>query len=524
MSDANREYVAALAERDEELGRQLAARFGRATAPRRSVPYRIVRRLVFELKKLAGPLAKRVLRGSERRWNRSFGDRKRIANGSHHLIAGYRLEVHALRDDGVLDTLAATQAEYWVLTRHAGQLLADAMPHLTQALSAPGEIQLWFGDSRSPAGVRERRSEFNRLLLRQVDVLGPAVLCSVAALRELAERGVIPELWPLALGLTLPSARIQLIREVLAIGSVAEVVANEHAEQAAELVRAELRSSGYEALVQVSAIGRRDVSYALNAQPTVSIVIPTRGSAHEGRVLVIDAVRSLIEKSSYPHIELVIVADEPTPQAVVDEIDTLAAGRVRWVRWSEPFHFSAKMNLGAAAASGEVLLFLNDDVEVVSTDWIEQMLSLIGIDGIGYVGALLFFADSTIQHAGHFYAGGAGHIGIEAAFELRNPNQLFQNDRVVSGVTAACSLITRHRFDEAGGFSLGFPGNYNDVDLGLKLGELGSTLAVAGRARLYHFESKTRDARVLRSELLALHQRWYARIQADPYWRHSEGL
>ena len=110
--------------------------------------------------------------------------------------------------------------------------------------------------------------------------------------------------------------------------------------------------------------------------------------------------------------------------------------------WDAPFNFSAKMNRGAVAASGEYLLLLNDDVEVVTDDWIETLLGLAQQDGVGIVGAQLYFEDSTVQHAGQIYTGGvAGHAAFGWAGGRDDSIKSMATDHEVSGVTAACALI-----------------------------------------------------------------------------------
>jgi GT2 family glycosyltransferase len=256
----------------------------------------------------------------------------------------------------------------------------------------------------------------------------------------------------------------------------------------------------------------------------VSIVIPTRGGsgvvAGRERVFVVEAVRGILERSTYSDVEFVVVADDATPQRVIDELEEIAGDRLRLVRWSSAFNFSAKMNQGALIAAGEYLLLLNDDVELVSADWIEQMLGLAQQPGVGMVGALLYFEDGSLQHAGHLYEGGAaGHIGFGAFPGQPAVLDFYDVDREVSGVTAACALIRAETFRTAGGFSQLFPGNYNDVDLCFKVRGLGLSIVCSSRAHLYHFESRTRDARVAPSELRAIHARWFDRMQVDPYWR-----
>lgn len=515
-------FMAELEATDARIGREVSEVYGRGVIPRRSLLFRVLRRGFFELKKVFGPLVRKILRFARRQWHRRIADRSRVADGAAFGSGGVSVEVHSLTSADLREKLADTQAAFWLLTREPGQLLQSATPQILSTLAA-SQAMMWFGDSRNSRGVRERRTVFSRILLRQVDALGPVVVVRTDVLWNLmAEREMSPLLWPLALGLSLDSERIELIPEVLGVGDLVTSWLGSAETDAADLVRNELARSELVATVEVQPLGRRRISYAISGNPLVSIIIPTRGSAQGGEAFVTEAVRSITQQSSYQNFEIVIVADGPTPQTVIDEIHQIEPNRIKWVRWSAPFNFSGKMNLGAACAAGEYLLFLNDDVEVVSPDWIERMLSLIGVDGIGYVGALLFFDDQTIQHAGHFYAKGAGHIGIGVPLRLTHPGQLFNVDRMVSGLTAACALVSSKIFAQVGGFSTLFPGNYNDVDLCMKLNTMGIKMAVAADSRLYHFESKSRDAKVLRTELLNLDARWHTALRVDRHWRGAE--
>ena len=260
--------------------------------------------------------------------------------------------------------------------------------------------------------------------------------------------------------------------------------------------------------------------------PLVSIVIPTRGGL--GRVhgvercLVVDCVRSIVEKSTYQHYEIVIVIDSVADASVVESLQEIAGDRLRLVWWDLPFNFSAKMNRGVFASRGEFVLFLNDDTEVITPGWIEPMLSLVQLPRAGMSGAMLYFEDDSIQHAGHIYeAGDAGHIGTNDMRHAVGPSGSYLVEREVSGVTAACSMMPRAVFDEVGGFSLLLPGNFNDVDLCMKVGQLGYAIYWTPNSELYHYESKSRVSRVARYEVETAWGRWEWRMDDPTYWPYG---
>jgi len=264
--------------------------------------------------------------------------------------------------------------------------------------------------------------------------------------------------------------------------------------------------------------------------PTVSVVIPTRGT--RGRVwgvdrsMVLEAVRSVVERSTYRPHEFVVVADAETPEEVKEQLELLIPDRLKWVRWDAPFDFSAKCNLGAAHSTGELLLFLNDDVEVITPAWLGSMVAIAVEPDVGSVGAHLLFEDGRLQHGGHVIVDGApGHLCFGGNPEGTRNRMALHLDREVTGVTAACLLIRRDVFDDVGGFSSEFPNNYNDVDLALKIRGLGLRTVVTPQARLYHFESASRNPTVSDVERQRLVDRWGPELR-DPYYNpsHPGGL
>ncbi len=428
----------------------------------------------------------------------------------------------------------------WILLLDGSARLADnAMRTIETTCARLGsdlaDASIIYGDTRFDDGGEILRPTFSPLRIRSQNYLGPLLGITAKALRSIALIGPFAhgvEIWDIALRFCEPTAdrpggvadTALRIPEVLSLQTQTPVTAQRFVGASLTAVRAHLERMGVSNFVSVRANGDIEPRYPLSNEPLVSIVIPTKGSSAIIRgaesVLVIDAIRSILEKSTYGHFEIVVVADDTTAQPVIDALVRLAGDRLRLVRFSEQFNFSAKMNRGAAHAAGSFLLMLNDDVEVISPDWIETMLGLVSQPGIGMVGSLLYFEDGTVQHAGHRYAGGwAGHIA--AKWEPGRSDLLgsLSIDREVSGVTAACSMISAALFWQIGGFSLAFAGNYNDVDLSFKVRSTGARIICTGRATLFHFESKSRVATVLPTELAAIRSRWGSRMLSDPYWR-----
>src|SRR3954471_16280384 len=145
----------------------------------------------------------------------------------------------------------------------------------------------------------------------------------------------------------------------------------------------------------------------------VSVVVPSIGVTGEvggrTRVFVVESVRSVLATTQVD-IEVIVVAGGERPADVANDLRGLGP-EVRLVDYQQAFNFSAVVNLGAAHAVGEHLLLLNDDTEVITRDWLSQMIGASG-EGIGAVGAKLLFEDGTLQHAGHTYRTAAGHVGF----------------------------------------------------------------------------------------------------------------
>lgn len=242
-------------------------------------------------------------------------------------------------------------------------------------------------------------------------------------------------------------------------------------------------------------LSERAVAYvppAELAEPAgrVSIVIPFRDRPE----LLKNCLRSL-RAGTYRNFEVVLVDNGSTNPGTLRFLKRLKPhSRYRLVDCPGPFNFSRLCNAGASQASGEHLLFLNNDIEVLTRDWLEQLL-MIGADPqVGVVGATLLYPDRTIQHAGLFPRSDglwvhqnrglpASHRGTDG--ELSIP-------RIVPAVTAACLLIRRPLFDELGGFDISFPVIGNDVDLCRRVKQLGLAVVISSAAQLFHYEGLSR--------------------------------
>ena len=266
--------------------------------------------------------------------------------------------------------------------------------------------------------------------------------------------------------------------------------------------------------------GSFDVRYAVRGQPFVSVIIPSAGrlaTVRGGEVdLLVNVVRTLHERNSYRHFETIIVDNGD----LRDETrHALASYHCQFVRFDGEFNIATKMNMGAAAARGEYLLFLNDDVEAISPDWLECMLQLAQRPEVGVVGAKLYFENGSIQHAGvAFCEGLPDHIRREAPGT--DPGHFFSScaNRNYMAVTGAVLMTRRTVFESVGGFDERLAINYNDIDYCLKVFSAGLRVVFAAGAELFHFESISRARTVSPYEIALFRQKWSDLVARDPYY------
>ena len=286
---------------------------------------------------------------------------------------------------------------------------------------------------------------------------------------------------------------------------------------------------GIPASVEMTTPGIYRLRYTPNTMPLVSIVIPTCGASGrvqgEDRVHLTHALRSIMDRTTYPDFEIVLVADRHTPAPVLADAAEICGDRMRVSWFDGPFNFSAKINQGVADAVGAVVVLLNDDVELLTPEWLEEFVGRLEDPEVGLVGAKLYFEDDTIQHAGHLYISGSAHHpfrgyhrshgGVVASLVI---------DREVSGNTAAACALRRDAFDAAGGMDINLPNSYNDVDFSLRVREAGYRNLWTPFVELYHFESMSREPTVQEWEFQYLRDRWGDAMYADPFFNPNMSL
>ncbi|MFM0078441.1 glycosyltransferase [Paraburkholderia sediminicola] len=263
-------------------------------------------------------------------------------------------------------------------------------------------------------------------------------------------------------------------------------------------------------------------------QPLVSLIIPTRNGLH----LLRQCIESIVGKTTYINYEIIVVDNQSDdPSTIAYLADAEQEGLVRVIRYDAPFNYSAINNFAVREARGAIIGLINNDIEVISPDWLDEMVSHAVRAEIGAVGAKLFYPDGRIQHAGVILGlgGVAGHAYLrEPADHIGMGGRccLVQN---MSAVTAACLLIRRTIFEEVGGLDEErFKVAFNDVDFCIRVRELGYRNLWTPFAELIHHESATRGQDItpekqerFRLEVHEMNLRWGRVLFTDPAYNRN---
>jgi O-antigen biosynthesis protein len=268
------------------------------------------------------------------------------------------------------------------------------------------------------------------------------------------------------------------------------------------------------------------VAWRLPTLPLVSIIVPTRDRAD----LLERCIDGLLHRTDYPFIEIIIGDNESEQLATKNLFERLeTTGQVRILKFAGPFNWSAANNQMAREARGDVLVFLNNDIEVTEPGWLLEMATHAMRTEIGAVGAKLVFSDGSIQHAGVWLVPeGATHFFHRAGpGESGYLNQLILT-RNVSAVTGACLAIRRVLFCEFGGFDTELQVSYSDIDLSVRLVEAGYRIVWTPYAELIHLESASRGSNEWRleseeRERQLFIKRWAERLACDPFLNPNLG-
>ena len=238
-------------------------------------------------------------------------------------------------------------------------------------------------------------------------------------------------------------------------------------------------------------LGFYRVTYPVQKQELISIVIPNK----DQKETLERCLNSIYEKSTYRNYEIIIVENnstEPETFAYYRSIDNKRNTRV--VYWENEFNYSAINNFGIANASGDYIICLNNDIEVITPGWMEELLGTCQRDEVGIVGCRLYYPDDTIQHAGIVVGIGGIAGSLFVGMKRGHGGYLHKADLMqdLSAVTAACMMVKREAFIKADGFEEKLAVAFNDVDFCLKVRQAGYLVVYDPYVEMYHDESKTR--------------------------------
>ncbi|KEF31683.1 O-antigen biosynthesis protein [Marinobacter nitratireducens] len=298
----------------------------------------------------------------------------------------------------------------------------------------------------------------------------------------------------------------------------------------------ERRGYGSAVVQQGAAAGTLRVRYGHPSSPPVSIIIPTKDQLH----LLQTCIESILEKTTYPNYEVVIVdnnSETPEARAWLDGLAGMGIPNLRVLRYNKPFNFSAINNHAVREARGEYVLLLNNDTGIISPEWLDELMNHAQRPEVGIVGAKLLFPYGKVQHAGVVVGmrGPAEHVCIDA--EANDPGYMnrLMIDQNYSAVTAACMLVRKSVYEQVGGLDEeAFAVSYNDIDFCLKVAQAGYLTVWTPYSQVMHVANasqtsvdKTADDKKVKrfqKEQETMFERWLPYMGNDPAFNRNLSL
>jgi GT2 family glycosyltransferase len=430
--------------------------------------------------------------------------------------------------------LATGHGEFLALMGGDDQLPSQALYKIVETLNADSETDLIYTDSDKLNAQQQRcdpyfKSDWNPDLfysqnfIRHLAVYRRRLVDDIGGFRSDYPGS---EDYDLALRMIerIDEARIRHIRQILYHQSSSDSSSVKNT--AIQALQAHFERLGQSVNVVDAIAGHTRVIYPLpNQPPLVSIIIPTRDQLK----LLRGTVNGLLNQTDYKNIEIIIIDNGSVESETLDYLTNIQKNRhILVIRDAAPFNYSRLNNLGVSHANGEIIGLMNNDLEMISDQWLTEMVSHALRAEIGAVGAKLYYTNNTIQHAGVIVGlgGMAGHgfkfLAKEASGYYWRPF-LIQN---YSAVTAACLMMRRQVFEQVGGLEeKHLKVAFNDVDLCLRIREHGYRIVWTPYAELYHLESASRGmddtpAKFwrLQQELKYMKSRWGETLSNDPYY------
>lgn len=274
------------------------------------------------------------------------------------------------------------------------------------------------------------------------------------------------------------------------------------------------------------------LKYKLTDRPLISIVIPNKDHVED----LTRCIDSILTKSTYHNFEIIIVENNSETKEIFDYYKVLEhLSNVKIVTYEGDFNYSRINNYGVSFAGGQYILLLNNDIKVITREWMEELLMYAQRQDVGAVGAKLYYEDNTIQHAGIVIGLGAHRAAGHTHYKMPKENLGYMGRlcyaQDVTAVTGACMLVNKKVFDQVEGLDENFSVSFNDVDFCLKLRKAGYLNIFTPFAELYHYESKSRGMeegeklKRFEREVALFRDKWKAELEAgDPYYNPNFSL
>jgi GT2 family glycosyltransferase len=433
-------------------------------------------------------------------------------------------------------SLAGSRAADWVMLAHAGDRLPAHSLYwfAREALARAGAAVLYSDDDTMDAAGRRLKPRFKpdwslahlhscHYVGAAAFFLGAAVAAAGGIRRSCCRHGNYGLLLR-----TLDASRgaIEHVPAMLYHRGEATDAAWENPGWCSDALQLHLARNDVAADIHPAPHGTRRLRYRLpDPPPLISIIVPTRDAAQ----LLKQCIDSVLAKSTYPRFEILVVDNRTTEPAALAYLARIAQHpAVRVLRHDRRFNYSAINNHAAREARGDALCLLNNDTEVITPDWLEEMMGHLSQPRVGAVGAKLYYPDGRVQHAGVTVGPGgcANHLHLEADHDTGGYCGRAMIAHELSAVTGACLLTWKHLYEGLGGLNAAqLAVAFNDVDYCLRLQEAGYRVVFTPHAELYHHESATRGTDEplqkrlrARSEIQYMRRRWRERMRHDPYY------
>jgi glycosyltransferase involved in cell wall biosynthesis len=445
--------------------------------------------------------------------------------------------------------LELARGEWVVLMDHDDLIPPDALYELVAEMNDRPDAQIIYTDEDKIDGHNQRYSPYfkpdfdpdlllGQNLLNHLTAYRRGLVLSVGGFREGFEGAQDHDLALRATAACGPDAVRHIPRvlyhwrQLKTSGNFSQTLREQCVSSARRAVAEHLESRGIPArIVPLAPVGHRIMFPLPKSAPLVSILIPTRNRADLLRV----CLDGILNKTDYPALEVLVADNGSTEPDALDLLrDVQADPRVRILDLPGPFNFAGITNTAASEAQGDILLLLNNDIEVIRGDWLKEMVTLAVRSDVGAVGCRLLYPNGRLQHGGTVLGigGVADHLMVGAHRNDTGPFGVLKLLRSAGAVTAACLALRREVWEAVGGMDdINLAVAFNDVDLCLKIRQLGLRVVWTPFAELYHHESASRGsdlspekARRFRQEIDHITRRWDDVLLNDPYYNPNFSL